>query len=87
MDKAGPTKASPAANIGMTAAENPGKCSHSKRRVIRERPPSAAQRQERHRLHLQKTSNKQIDRWLSDGNQNPPDMKQIDSKTLRFEFA
>jgi hypothetical protein len=87
MDKAGPTKARPAANIGMAAAENPVKCSHSKRRVIPaglswDRRPSR-----RSRFVSSKTQFVQRDRWLSNGEENRPDMKQIRSKTFRFEFA
>jgi hypothetical protein len=87
MDKAGPTKARPVANIGMLAAENPCKCRHSKWRVIRERLPSADHGRGQKRLNLEKMQWKQPDKWLSQRNQNRPDMKQIHGKTLRFEFA
>jgi hypothetical protein len=87
MDKAGPTKARPAANIGMAAAENPVKCSHSKRRVILAGLPSDRRPNRRSRFVSSKIQFIQRDRWLSNGEKNRPDMKQIGSKTLRFEFA
>jgi hypothetical protein len=87
MDKAGPTNARPAANIGMLAAENPCKCRHSKWSVIRERPPSADHGWGENRPNSTKIQSKQIDKWLSGGNGNGPDMKQIGCNMLPFEFA
>ncbi|TPM32581.1 hypothetical protein [Mesorhizobium sp. B2-3-5] len=87
MDKAGATRAWPAANIGMVTVENPGKCRHSKWRVIRERLAAADHRREENRPHSIKPQWKQSDEWLSGGNENRLDMKQIHGKTLRFEFA
>jgi hypothetical protein len=87
MDKAGPTKARPVANIGTLAAENRCKCRHSKWRVIRERLPSADHGRGEKRPNLEKMQWKQPDKWLSPRDQNRPDMKQIHGKTLRFEFA
>jgi len=87
MDKAAPTKARPVANIGMAGGENPGKCRHSKWRVICERLPSADHGTEENRPNSRKPQWKQPDKWLSSGNENRPDMKQIHGKTLRFEFA
>jgi hypothetical protein len=87
MDKAGPTKARPAANIGMPAAENPGKCSHSKRRVIRRRYSSAGRTQRLNGQDPRKMQEEQMDRWLSDVKENHSDLSQIDCKTVRFEFA
>jgi len=87
MDKAGPTKARPVANIGIAAVENPGKCRHSKWGVIRERPPSADDGRRENPPNSGKSQWKQPDKWLSRDNENRPDMKQIHGKTLRFEFA
>jgi hypothetical protein len=87
MDKAGPTNARPAANIGMLAAENPCKCRHSKWSVIRQRLPSADHGREESRPSSRKLQWKQPDKWLSDGNANGPDMKQIGCNTLPFGFA
>jgi hypothetical protein len=87
MDKAAPTKARPVANIGMAGAENPGKCRHSKWRVISGRLPGADHGRRKDRPNFRKPQWKQSDRWLSKGVENRPDMKQIHGKTLRFEFA
>jgi len=87
MDKAAPTKARPVANIGIAAAENPGKCRHSKWRVICERLPSPDHGRGENRLNSRKIQWKQQDKRLSRDNENRPDMKQIHGKTLRFEFA
>ncbi|TPK93244.1 hypothetical protein FJ934_18940 [Mesorhizobium sp. B2-4-12] len=71
----------------MATVENPGKCRHSKWRVIRERLAAADHRREENRLNSTKPQWKQSDKWLSEGNENRPDVKQIHGKTLRFEFA
>jgi hypothetical protein len=87
MNKAGPTNALSAANIGMPAGESPRKCSHGKRRVMRSPAPPAGPGARRcaaiHRYSLEK----QTLIWLPIGEENRTDLNQIDRKTPRFEFV